>query len=206
MEPLVELWSSWRILMAPSIVPRWLDMALNHTRLKALKSADKPYKVTDRDSLYIEVLVSGVMTWRFQYDLNGKREKVTFGRYPELGLADARKISDAAGALVAIGQSPAKDKQVKKTDHLAERWIAANSLSKKPPFPGFRGISQIDPELSFDFLIADSPGGKAGISEKLQNSAVDGEVNSDAWSERLRSCRRIQNSTSEASAGGESSR
>lgn len=177
MEPLVELWSSWRILMAPSMVPRWLDMALNHTRLKAFKPADKPYKVKDRDGLYIEVLVSGVMTWRFQYDLNGKREKVTFGRYPELGLADARKISDAA-----------------------------NSLSKKPPFPGFRGISQIDPELPFDFSIADSPGGKAGISEKLQNSAVDGEVNSDAWAEKLRSCRRIQHSTSEASAGRESSR
>ncbi|HZW11912.1 MAG TPA: integrase arm-type DNA-binding domain-containing protein [Noviherbaspirillum sp.] len=112
-------------------------MALNHTQLKALKPKDKPYKVTDRDGLYVEVLPSGVMTWRFQYYLHGKREKVTFGRYPDIGLADARKMRDDAAAQVAIGQSPAKDKQAKKAERLAEaaraetfrmladRWIAA---------------------------------------------------------------------------------
>ncbi|WP_377702137.1 tyrosine-type recombinase/integrase [Pseudoduganella sp. UC29_71] len=111
-------------------------MALNHTQLRALKPAEKPYKATDRDGLYLDVLPSGVMTWRFQYHLNARREKVTFGRYPEIGLADARRMREEAAALVAIGQSPAKIKQADKTaarieaaqastfKELSERWFA----------------------------------------------------------------------------------
>ena len=110
-------------------------MPLNHTQLRALKPKEKPYKVTDRDGLYLEVLPSGVMTWRFQYYLHAKREKVTFGRYPDIGLADARKMRDGAAALVAVGTSPAKIKQADKTaarieaakastfKELVERWF-----------------------------------------------------------------------------------
>ncbi|MCW2820205.1 MAG: Arm DNA-binding domain, partial [Marmoricola sp.] len=38
---------------------------------------------------------------RYQYYFHGKREKVTFGRYPDLGLADARKRQDEAVALLS---------------------------------------------------------------------------------------------------------
>lgn len=103
-------------------------MALNHTQLRALKPKEKPYKVTDRDGLYLDVLPSGVMTWRFQYYLHAKREKVTFGRYPEIGLADARKMRDEAAALVAVGKSPARAKQ---TDKTAARVEAAKASTFK---------------------------------------------------------------------------
>ena len=69
-------------------------MALTDIQIKALKPRAKPYKVTDRDALYIDVLTSGTKTWRFQYWLNGKREKVTLGTYPAIGLADARRLRD----------------------------------------------------------------------------------------------------------------
>lgn len=117
-------------------------MALNHTQLRALKPAEKPYKATDRDGLYLDVLPSGVMTWRFQYHLNARREKVTFGRYPEIGLADARRMREEAAALVAIGQSPAKTKQTDKAaarveaaqastfKELSERWFAVEVAFK----------------------------------------------------------------------------
>jgi integrase len=111
-------------------------MALTHTQLQALMPQAKPYKKSDRDGLYVEVLPSGAMTWRFQYYLHGKREKVTFGRYPDLGLAEARKRRDEAAALLAAGISPAKTKQESKSEKraeaarastfekLAERWFA----------------------------------------------------------------------------------
>lgn len=103
-------------------------MSLHHTQLRALRPKDKPYKVTDRDGLYVDVLPSGVMTWRFQYYLHGKREKVTIGRYPDIGLADARKMRDEAAALLAVGQSPAKTKQATKA---AARMEAAQSTTFK---------------------------------------------------------------------------
>jgi hypothetical protein len=46
-------------------------MALTHTALQALKPKDKNYPVTDRDGLYIEVLTTGSMVWRFKYYLTG---------------------------------------------------------------------------------------------------------------------------------------
>lgn len=110
-------------------------MALNHSQLRSLKPQEKSYKATDRDGLYLDVLPSGVMTWRFQYYFQAKREKVTFGRYPDLGLADARKMRDEAAALLAVGQSPARSKQSLKSaarieaalsptfKELSERWF-----------------------------------------------------------------------------------
>lgn len=111
-------------------------MALTHTALQALKPKEKNYSVTDRDGLFIEVLTSGSMVWRYKYYLHGKREKVTIGRYPEIGLAKARELRNEAAELVALGKSPAKAKQENKIKQrveaaragdfksLAERWFA----------------------------------------------------------------------------------
>lgn len=90
------------------------DMALTHTALQALKPKEKNYAVTDRDGLFIEILTSGAMVWRYKYHFAGKREKLTIGRYPEIGLAKARELRDEAARLVALGKSPAKEKQASK--------------------------------------------------------------------------------------------
>lgn len=119
-------------------------MSLNTTQLRALKPKDKPYKVTDRDGLYVEVLPSGSMSWRYQYYYNGKREKLTLGRYPALGLADARKLRDEAEACLAKGESPAGTKQADKRaireeaarapkfEDLCERWFAEQCANSSP--------------------------------------------------------------------------
>lgn len=104
-------------------------MALTHTALQALKPKDKNYSVTDRDGLFIEILTSGSMVWRFKYHLNGKREKVTIGRYPEIGLAKARELRNDAAELVALGKSPAKAKQENKVKQKVEAARASNFKS-----------------------------------------------------------------------------
>lgn len=58
-------------------------MALTDTQLKALKPRDKPYTVTDGDGLYIEVLPTGGVCWRYRYRLAGKQEMISLGQYPE---------------------------------------------------------------------------------------------------------------------------
>jgi integrase len=111
-------------------------MALTRTALQALKPRDKNYSVTDRDGLFIEALTSGSMVWRYKYHFAGKREKVTLGPYPEIGLAKARTLRNEAAELLALGKSPAKEKQSNKAkqradavrattfEKLAERWFA----------------------------------------------------------------------------------
>ena len=58
--------------------------------LRHLKPKEKPYKVTDRDGMYVLVSPSGTVTFRLDYRLNGRRETVTFGEYGPAGLSLAR--------------------------------------------------------------------------------------------------------------------
>jgi hypothetical protein len=70
------------------------------------KPQDKPYKIRDRDSMYLRVPVSGSKVWKFDYRLDGKDCRYTLGRFPDLSIADARQLRSAAGRLVASGVHP----------------------------------------------------------------------------------------------------
>jgi integrase len=86
-------------------------MALTDTALKALKPREKVYTVSDERGLYVEVFPTGGLVWRFRYRLNGKGEKLTLGKYPALTLKNARLKRDEAAQAVAMGKSPAAEKQ-----------------------------------------------------------------------------------------------
>lgn len=90
-------------------------MALTDKALKALKPREKPYTVKDERGLYVEVFPTGGIVWRYRYRLNGKTEKLTLGKYPALSLKNARTKRDEAAAKVAMGESPARLKQLAKT-------------------------------------------------------------------------------------------
>ncbi|EJV8842292.1 tyrosine-type recombinase/integrase [Escherichia coli] len=86
---------------------------LTDTKLKNLKSQDKLYKVSDRDGLYVAVLTSGTVSFRYDYRINGRRETLVIGQYGRDGisLAEAREELIAAKKLLKAGQSPAAAKR-----------------------------------------------------------------------------------------------
>lgn len=86
-------------------------MALTDTALKALKPQGKAFTVSDDRGLYVEVFPTGGVVWRYRYRLNGKQEKLTLGKYPALTLKNARLKRDEAAQQVALGRSPAGEKQ-----------------------------------------------------------------------------------------------
>lgn len=63
---------------------------LTDASIKALKAKEKPYKVTDRDGMYVLVSPTGSMSFRYDYRINGRRETVVLGRYGRAGLSLAR--------------------------------------------------------------------------------------------------------------------
>jgi integrase len=89
-------------------------VALTDIALKALKPKEKPYTVSDDRGLYVEVFPTGGVVWRFRYRLNGRSEKLTLGKYPALTLKNARLKRDEAAQQAAMGESPAKKKQLEK--------------------------------------------------------------------------------------------
>ncbi|HBM2945031.1 TPA: tyrosine-type recombinase/integrase [Klebsiella michiganensis] len=86
---------------------------LTDTKLKNLKPQDKLYKVSDRDGLYVAVLTSGSVSFRYDYRINGRRETLVIGQYGRDGisLAEARQELIDAKILLKSGTSPAAAKR-----------------------------------------------------------------------------------------------
>ena len=61
--------------------------------------------------LHLRITASGVKTWAVLYRVDGRRRRLTLGRYPRLGLADARKKAQETLRDVALGEDPARAKQ-----------------------------------------------------------------------------------------------
>ncbi|MBS0352490.1 MAG: tyrosine-type recombinase/integrase [Proteobacteria bacterium] len=113
---------------------------LNEMKLRALKPTEKMYKVADRDGMYVAVLPSGVVSFRFDYRFNGRRETLTLGTYGRSGisLAEARGRLVDARRLIASGVSPAAEKRRKKDQlasaksfgHWAREWVAKYKMAE----------------------------------------------------------------------------
>ena len=84
---------------------------LTDTQLKNLKPTGKLYKLVDRDGLYVAVTPSGVVSFRYDYRLNGRRETLVLGQYGPEGrtLGEAREKLIEAKKEIAAGKSPAKE-------------------------------------------------------------------------------------------------
>jgi integrase len=100
-------------------------MALTAIAIKAAKGREKPYKLTDREGLYLSVMPNGSRYWRMNYRHLGKQKTLAFGVWPDTGLAEARAQRDAARKLIARGEDPAERI---KLDRIAATVAAANSF------------------------------------------------------------------------------
>lgn len=91
-------------------------MAITNQACLATKPSQKPYKLTDGDNLYLLCAASGSKTWKWAYRMydpvSGKVRQydATLGRFPDLGVKDARKAKTRAAELVAAGKHPEKVK------------------------------------------------------------------------------------------------
>jgi len=82
-------------------------MTITDAKAKNAKAAESgPRKLTDGGGLYLYVSTAGAKSWRYDFRLLGKRGTFTIGKYPEIGLADARTAHAKARALVVKGVDP----------------------------------------------------------------------------------------------------
>ena len=112
---------------------------LTDTAIRSLRTREKPYKVTERDGMYVLVSVKGSISFRLDYRLHGRRETIVLGKYgPDgLSLARAREKCIDARRLVAEGQSPAIEKQrekrrikeAKSFGEFGEKWLTAAPMT-----------------------------------------------------------------------------
>jgi integrase len=112
---------------------------LTDTKIRNLKPRDRLYKVADRDGLYVAVTPAASISFRYNYEFNGRSETLTIGRYGTGGitLAEARDALHEAKRKIAAGISPAQDKarskdkekQAKTFDDWAESWLKGYEMA-----------------------------------------------------------------------------
>lgn len=100
-------------------------MALKDVEIRALKPQERVYKRADERGLYIEVHPNGSKLWRFKFRHLGKDKRIALGRYPTVGLADARRRRDEAKQKLWDGVDPVAERRREK---LVARYNAANTF------------------------------------------------------------------------------
>lgn len=95
-------------------------LRLSDRQLKGVKPASKDYVLTDGDGLQLRVRSNGSLLWNFNYrePVTTKRINIGFGTYPELSLANARKMAVDARELLAQGIDP---KVQRNTDYFVDQ-------------------------------------------------------------------------------------
>ena len=94
----------------------------------------KMTRILDGDGLYLLTCVKGVShAWRFDYVFRGVAKTLSLGKYPAVGLADARSVAADFRALIAKGINPSDERKAEKErvrhELLVEQLVAAG----KPP-------------------------------------------------------------------------
>ncbi|CAN5838636.1 integrase arm-type DNA-binding domain-containing protein [soil metagenome] len=93
---------------------------LTDVRVRTLKPRVKPYKVADRDGLYLLVQPTGGRWWRFDYRFGGARKTLSLGVFKDVPLADARGKLATARKQLAAGVDPGVVRRAEKQQLVAE--------------------------------------------------------------------------------------
>lgn len=89
-------------------------MSLTVIGVEKAKPKDKPYKLADKDGLFLLVNPNGGKYWRWKYRFAGKEKLMAFGVFPEIGLGEARdRVHDARKTLRG-GKDPGAERKVAK--------------------------------------------------------------------------------------------
>jgi integrase len=114
---------------------------LTDTAIRNAKPRDKTYTLGDGEGMYLEVMPNGTRFWRMAYrQPNGKKNRLTFGRYPEVSLAEARDKRLAARKQLAQGVDPVRTKREEKQakekaalntfEAVARAWLARTAAER----------------------------------------------------------------------------
>ncbi|MHB0973339.1 MAG: tyrosine-type recombinase/integrase [Thiobacillus sp.] len=117
-------------------------MALSDVAIRTAKPGTKPVRMFDGGGLYLEVTPSGGKLWRLKYRFGGKEKLLSLGKYPDVGLKDARERRDEARKLLANEVDPGENRKQQKAakaeraansfEAVAREWIAKNTPTWAP--------------------------------------------------------------------------
>src|SRR5690349_5443798 len=77
-------------------------------------------RLADGDNLYLAILPSGVTTWQLRYRHAGKQKTASLGKYPRVGIQQARTRAEETRKVVESGLDAVTHKRVQRLRKQAE--------------------------------------------------------------------------------------
>lgn len=117
-------------------------MALTELLIQKIGAKNLRFEVSDGNGLFLRVTPTGIKTWVFRYRFDGVLKRLTLGKYPVVGLTEARKQREIAIQQIANGIDPFVLKKQEKEgrvstpffgDLLNEFWDIELSKKKSGP-------------------------------------------------------------------------
>ena len=166
---------------------------LTNADAKAARPRARGYKLHDEAGLHLYVAPSGRKSWRLAFrwprGSSGAEQLLTFGRFPELSLAQARLRRDAARAQLGDGIDPRLAMaRARSFEQLARAWHAHNAPAWSPahaadvlaglerdifPAIGARPIGEIEPPELLELLRAIERRGRVETARRMRQRLAE---------------------------------
>ena len=109
-----------------------MEKKLNQKQIQNLKPKKKQYRVPDGGGLNLLIHPNGSKYWQLRYRFDGKGKLLSYGTFPEVGLAEARERAEQDKSLIRAGQDPREKKiEIEPSDNdfrqVAEDWFDGRS-------------------------------------------------------------------------------
>lgn len=102
---------------------------LTNAAVKAAAPRSRAYKMADERGLHLFVTPTGLKSWRMKCRVDRREQLLTFGRYPEMALAEARARCDQVREQLRRGADPrgtaAVSEQLDTLEQIARAWHAS---------------------------------------------------------------------------------
>lgn len=172
-------------------------MKLTELQVRKATPGEKPRKLADGGGMYLLVAPTGGKLWRLKYRVDGKEKVLAIGRYPDVGLAEARARREDARRQIARGVDPSAERVAERQSRVAaeqtkqetfevvaRRWmdrqdVAEITASKNKwiletflfPHIGHRPIGEITPRELLDALRLTEAGGMLETTKRAKIKA-----------------------------------
>ena len=106
-------------------------MSLTDTFIRNVKPASSPRKYFDGEGLFLYVPPNGSKLWRMSYRFDGKTKLLSFGKYPTVGLRDARARKEEAKVMLDKGIDPSEQKKKQKEERRAKERESFENIARE---------------------------------------------------------------------------
>jgi integrase len=112
---------------------------LNDTQLQRAKPREQPWRLNDGGGLFLLIKPNGSRLWRMKFRFEGREGLASFGKYPQLSLAAARKRRAKIWKQIEDGIHPGEAKRQAKHSRsntlqaVTERWLSEQKAPSWSP-------------------------------------------------------------------------